>query len=372
MLKFISKECVSVVFKDGETASWSASNPKFLSILQYAMDDNEQTLRSMIDPTTILTDKTAKIKDDKLVGKFTNINLNETKLGQFILLLKQKGIVDTEINRIRPFLENMFKNPFINAVEEIYDFCSKMDFEITEDGCFLAYKAVNKNLTSCHDNITQHKIGEYTEVEAFDTDRHQTCSKGLHFCSKGYLNHYKGDVIIIVKVNPMDVVAIPTDYDNMKGRCKRYMTVGILEDRSKRFEDMTEEEIKNNFNTNTIRSDSEEEYEDGNEWDDILHMLSKETYYRDQYFSENTIDEILTEEDKDVIIYGDLTMEEIISLINERYKEHISNEEYDHAKEVYEMWKASGYNFETVMNHYNLDRTELRNLLKKAKYGTSD
>ena len=54
----------------------------------------------------------------------------------------------------------------------------------------------------------------------------QTCSYGLHFCSEGYLRHFGGDRVVILKINPRDVVSIPTDYNNTKGRCCRYEVIG--------------------------------------------------------------------------------------------------------------------------------------------------
>lgn len=60
----------------------------------------------------------------------------------------------------------MFQNPYINAVEEIYEYCLAKDFEITEDGCLLAYKNVNNDYGSIHDGgKTKHAIGQITKVE---------------------------------------------------------------------------------------------------------------------------------------------------------------------------------------------------------------
>ena len=151
------------------------------------------------------------------------------KLLKFINKLKSAGIVDKDIEYIRPFIKNMFENTYINAVEELYDFCEAQDFVITEDGCFLAYKNVSneyKSVHPCTDGThLDHSIGTIVEEHYFDTDRTQTCSKGLHFCSKGYLSSYPGSRTMIVKVNPKDVVAIPVDYNFMKGRCRKYEVV---------------------------------------------------------------------------------------------------------------------------------------------------
>jgi len=65
-----------------------------------------------------------------------------------------------------------------------------------------------------------------------NADSNQTCSTGLHFCSLSYLSGYHGGegVIIIVKVDPADVVSIPVEYRNTKGRCCRYTVIKVYRD----------------------------------------------------------------------------------------------------------------------------------------------
>jgi hypothetical protein len=57
-----------------------------------------------------------------------------------------------------------------------------------------------------------------------------TCSTGLHFCSKEYLDHFGGhdSRTVILKINPRDVVSIPADYNATKGRTCRYEVIGEL------------------------------------------------------------------------------------------------------------------------------------------------
>ena len=60
-------------------------------------------------------------------------------------------------------------------------------------------------------------------------DKDQTCSHGLHFCGRGYLGSYPGSRTVILEINPADVVSIPSDYNNHKGRCCKYTVIGELE-----------------------------------------------------------------------------------------------------------------------------------------------
>ena len=59
-------------------------------------------------------------------------------------------------------------------------------------------------------------------------DKNQTCSEGLHFCSQEYLGSFGGDRVMILKINPKDVVSIPSDYNRSKGRACRYEIIAEL------------------------------------------------------------------------------------------------------------------------------------------------
>ena len=129
-------------------------------------------------------------------------------------------------------MENLMNNPSYRAVNELYGFLEKNSLPITPDGCFLAYKKVRNDYMDIHSGTFNNSVGYICEMERNQVDDNQnnTCSSGLHFCSKEYLNHFgSGDSrTMIVKINPADVVSIPTDYNNSKGRTCRYTVIGEL------------------------------------------------------------------------------------------------------------------------------------------------
>lgn len=128
------------------------------------------------------------------------------------------------------FLENLMNNPSKRAVDELYGFLEASKLPITEDGCFLAYKKVNDDYYDYYTGKMDNSIGRVLEMprNAVDEERDNTCSTGLHFCSLSYLPHYHGNQghVMIVKINPADVVSIPSDYNNAKGRACRYEVIG--------------------------------------------------------------------------------------------------------------------------------------------------
>ena len=131
------------------------------------------------------------------------------------------------------FLENLMKNPSKRAVDELFGFMEACTLPITEDGCFLAYKRVGDDYLSVHSGPQgrlDNTVGSVLEMERnmVDEDKNNTCSYGLHFCSYDYLKSFQGARIVVLKINPADVVAIPADYNNSKGRTCRYEVVDEL------------------------------------------------------------------------------------------------------------------------------------------------
>lgn len=135
------------------------------------------------------------------------------------------------IDPMLAFIENLMKNPSKRAVDELFGFIEACDLPITEDGHFLAYKRVREDYLDVHSGTMDNSVGNVVEMERnlVDEDKSRTCSAGLHFCSYEYLKHFSGERIVVVKINPADVVAIPIDYNNSKGRTCRYEVVEEME-----------------------------------------------------------------------------------------------------------------------------------------------
>jgi hypothetical protein len=129
------------------------------------------------------------------------------------------------------FMDNLYQNPSKRAVDELYGFLEKGNLPITPDGHFLAYKKVRGNYFDVHSGTMDNSIGKIVEMERYNVDdnKDNTCSSGLHFCSKEYLTSFSGERTVIVKINPADVVSIPSDYNATKGRACRYEVVGELD-----------------------------------------------------------------------------------------------------------------------------------------------
>lgn len=128
------------------------------------------------------------------------------------------------------FMENLMTNPSKRSVDQVYGFLEKNNLPITEDGHFLAFKRVKSGTyKDIHSGTIDNSIGQVIEMDRnlVDDDPDSHCSTGLHFCSISYLSQFGNynDPIMILKINPADVVSIPTDYNGAKGRCMRYEVI---------------------------------------------------------------------------------------------------------------------------------------------------
>ena len=233
-MTYIKTDGMLTIVLDGELYSISSDEPNFNRVYKAAVNDDEAFIRNYFESTKLIILGTIKVKNGVPVTEDGTEIVSRNELSNFIKLLVKRGMIseDADIEPVKPFLMKILQNKFINCLTELYEFCEAGDFEITKEGNLIAYKRVNSDLTSCHDGTTQHVVGQYTEEKEFDTDRTRTCSNGLHFCSYSYLNCFSGDTVIAVEVDPRDIVAIPDDYNFSKGRCRKYKTVAILEEKA--------------------------------------------------------------------------------------------------------------------------------------------
>lgn len=150
------------------------------------------------------------------------------------------AIVDRMLNMLRDgedleplslFLDKLMQNPSEAAKGELFQWLEAGNAPICEDGDFLAFKRVNENYRDCHTDKIDNSVGQVVSMprESVDPVRDHLCSRGLHFCQHDYLRQFGGAHTMIVKINPADVVSIPTDYNFQKGRCWRYVVVGEVD-----------------------------------------------------------------------------------------------------------------------------------------------
>jgi hypothetical protein len=215
------------------------------------------------------------------------------------------------------FLSNLRQNPSKKAVDELYEFLDYGKMPITSDGFFIAYKRVNDDFTSCHDGVTDNSIGKIVSMERNEVDdrSHVTCSHGLHICSFEYLSHFSGDKVILVKVNPADVVSIPVDYNNTKARVCKYE---VLSDMTLQEAGLPEHEISTSvydgyWDEEDDGYDSEEEEDDGyDSEEDLAEAEAEQAVEEAEDWEEESLTEDLADEPVGWTTVDEMTSDELV------------------------------------------------------------
>jgi hypothetical protein len=229
-----SGDHLTVVFDNGETITVYESHTKYKEIVGALKAKDYDLVKRLASPAAAVKQKIAAVARRGYntvelidgVVYFNNQPLHNT-LTDRIISMASEGF---DIEPMCKFLANLQDNPSYRAVNELYSFLEKGNLPITEDGHFLAYKKVRDDYKDVHSGKFDNSVGQVVTMprNQVNEDPNQTCSAGLHFCSRSYLDHFGGARVMILKINPADVVAIPRDYNDSKGRTCRYEVIGEL------------------------------------------------------------------------------------------------------------------------------------------------
>lgn len=260
-----------VVVIDNKPHTVSKSHISYTRLVEAIKAQDWDAVKDVVEPKKVILDfgqGNVSIKGETMYWRGQEFH---NSLSKRMIQMLQEGF---SIEPLVMFMENLKDNPSKTSVEELYGFLEKNSLPITPDGHFLAYKKVREDYKDIHSGTFDNSVGAVCEMERNEVDdnRDRTCSTGLHFCSKDYLPYFgirsgAGNHVMIVKINPKDVVSIPSDYDNSKGRTARYEVVGELDVSA---DEAFTRSVQGNANTIPDDFDLDDEYDiwDGDDWED--------------------------------------------------------------------------------------------------------
>ena len=228
-LPFILQPNNVTVFIAGRPYPIGTAHLSYKQIVDAIRDKQWDVVRDLVNPRVA-------------IAKYTQGNVVVTEDDEILMNGKpvHKVIATRTIEMMRAgfpfehmlmFLNNANANPLPYVATDLFNFLEANNHPITDDGCFIAYKKVRRDYKDVHTGTMDNSVGKTVVIDraTCDTDRNNTCSRGLHFCSFEYLKQFGGDRVVVVKINPKDVTAFPPDYGNSKGRCCSYEVIGELD-----------------------------------------------------------------------------------------------------------------------------------------------
>jgi acyl carrier protein len=190
----------------------------------------------------------------QLMEKFSKGGLVVSDTGVFY---KDMPLAGVDVDRVLAYMKSnisydsianymvrKFSNPSRRAISEMYNFLEHRQMPLTPQGFITAYKGVQADFFSVSSGKEPLLVGRRNDAGQIyngvgetihmdrsfvDDDFRKDCSGGLHAGSLQYAKDWArghNGIIILIEIDPADVVSVPSDCNCSKLRCCKYKVVG--------------------------------------------------------------------------------------------------------------------------------------------------
>lgn len=247
----------AVAFFGAEQFTATHDHPRWADIVA-ALRDGTKTddeIKGLFDVTVPISANFTRLSERVMVNAgrifFDGVEV-DTALSKAIVNFYSDG--HNDFMPLVNFMEKIATNPHPKSVEQLFAWLRQHKFGICPDGDFIAYKGIQSNRLSAtagtaivNGDLIKGQIPNQPDT-IIEMPRNQVtfdprngCATGLHVGNWGYASTFSS-ITIRVKVNPRDVVSVPTDSHEQKMRVCRYRVLDVVraEDRDMLFVDVRE------------------------------------------------------------------------------------------------------------------------------------
>lgn len=234
----INENTVTMVV-DGRPKIVGKSHPNFAQIKSALEKENFSKAVSLLDNIVKTAEKIGG-GDLTVVGEdvlFQGRHVPSYQARKLLALIRQGR---KNITPLKNFIIRLMQNPSYRSQQEFARFADYKELPFDEDGFVYAYKGVQEDYWSATGN-TQTRVlvgkvnergqiynapGERIKIDraCVDDNCNNTCSEGVHAGSFKYSKNWSSKVVL-VKIDPKDVVSVPVDCDGQKVRVSEYEVV---------------------------------------------------------------------------------------------------------------------------------------------------
>ena len=196
-------------------------------LLEAYKKDETHLMFDLIEAHKIIDNQ--RIKDDGQGDLLVDGVHVDSELAFKIREIKAQGLPYDNLLR---FAEKVKDNPSFNSRKMLYKFLMHNGHPICKNGNFIAYKKVTNDFKDLRTRNFDNSIGSIVTMDRnnVDDNPNNTCSSGLHVASFKYAKDFGSGKLVMVEVDPKDVVAVPKDYDGTKMRTCRYTVICVTEE----------------------------------------------------------------------------------------------------------------------------------------------
>lgn len=245
-------EATLTVFHDGQPHVVTDSHPSWAAIVEGVVVNDDPAALDLIDVAQTVSREFRRLGEQVTVvnGRlyFDNDEVNNAISNKIIEFL-EAGVDDWK--PLVNFMQKVMANPEKHSQEQMFEWLLRHQFSINEDGDILGYKSVKgssregfdyESITSGRNVVVvdgeeftgrvPQSVGSVVEMARSEVqhDPAQGCGPGLHVANFRYASTWNGDsTVLLVAVNPRDVVSVPTESNWEKVRTCRYRVVKVVE-----------------------------------------------------------------------------------------------------------------------------------------------
>ena len=226
MIPYILTDNSLTVVINGKSLTMSSEAANFSQAKQALVEGCYDDLEDLFDLAKAITNYAeGNIRIDNNTLFFGDEMVNNHVVDRILEFMQN----DLPFEPLVKFLEKLLDNPSRRAVDELYRFLEHKNMPLTPDGNFLAYKGVDENFMDRYTGKFSNAVGEVLEMprRGVCDDANIGCSHGFHAGSYEYAKGYAhgGGNLMIVEINPADVVSVPHDCNCQKLRTTKYKVV---------------------------------------------------------------------------------------------------------------------------------------------------
>jgi hypothetical protein len=241
-------EGASVILSDGTVLPVSSDHPRYSQIVASLIEGaDESTITKLVNPAQAAYGKLTRLSE-RVTRKGNTLFFDGDALGnalaKHIVRIMDEAVESGDESAEEDswkayvnFLEKLQTNPSKKSKKHLYTFIEAHGITIHPDGDILLYKGTQADGKSksagygivdgvvIEHGYLPNAVGSVVEIprSMVDDDRERACSTGLHAGTYSYANSFgAGGKLFMVKINPRDVVSVPSDAQDQKVRVARY------------------------------------------------------------------------------------------------------------------------------------------------------
>lgn len=245
---------VVVVGPDGGLLTATKDSHSNFDAIVKAAIANDTAVYDMFDTGRAISKKFANVSDGRVSVRdgavYFDDDLLDNAIVKQILGFHEEGESFAPLAR---YVENVMANPQEHSREQFYRWIENHHFPIADDGTIVAYKSVYSKGDGTYTSVSAghafvngvefgakgsqrivQTVGDVVTMPRSEVahDPNVACHTGLHAGTWEYASTFSGDTVMLVKINPRDVVSVPHDCTSQKVRVCRYEVIGFAEDKS--------------------------------------------------------------------------------------------------------------------------------------------